>query len=78
MARRTAVAETEVVETTTVPAKRGRGSKNSEPATVREVREYFAENPGKLPEGVESLGNRGRLSQAVKDAFTNATKREIV
>lgn len=54
-----------------------RAKKVIEPATVAEVRAFFAENPDKLPEGVEQLGARGRLSAAVKEAFTKATKRPV-
>ena len=34
-------------------------------------------NAKHLPEGVEGVGTRGRLSAEVKDAFTKATKRPV-
>jgi hypothetical protein len=56
---------------------RAKSTKTVEPATIAEVRAFFAENPEKLPEGYEALGSRGRLSASVKEAFTEATKRPV-
>ncbi len=57
-------------------AARTRKAKNVEPATVAEVRAYFVENPDKLEDGLV-IGQRGRISADVKDAFTKATGRPV-
>lgn len=51
--------------------------RTTEPATVREARDYLLDHAHHLPEGIY-VGSRGRLSQAAKDYFTNETGREVI
>jgi hypothetical protein len=55
---------------------RKKAAVSAEPATAREARAYLLENSENLPEGVV-VGQRGRLSQAARDFFTEQTGRPI-
>ncbi len=54
----------------------GQNEAVSNEATAAEARAWLQENASALPEGV-AVGNRGRLSAAAREAFTNATGRPV-
>lgn len=52
-------------------------AKNAQPATPAEVREWAASAQGRKKLGDLEVQPRGRLSAAVREAYTAATGREI-